>query len=487
MGLFGFLKKKGETSGTIQLPPEEPEFLKEIDTAAAGEPAENAIKEEVEPELALWLSNGATVRSLNELAAALKKLGAKDYKEHVNKERNELADWVQDILNDDSLARQLRRAKTKVQAAQAVEREMKNLKAARTTGKARRAAAKTEAPKREFRAAMRIPEISLPEAAETETPREEIQIPEIPELTEGLPAIEEPEEPKAVAKPKLSFWPFKKREKKMEPELAEMPYMPDMPNLEGEAGKELAEAAAIRGNPLSTPTGTFETEPQHEKWEELPAQDELPLAKTEETEQAEEMTEVPEDEEALHTGARERSLRRRQEKEAEEIEMPQEGPRLSHEARELEQMENALEREDEELNMKRIALTRRRYELIKRKGDLDKRRFDDFIRRQREATEREGSLAKESVSLPAEEESRETRLEGMPDFRLAGAYGKERLVALLEEAKQHIHENNVAEAQKALGEIQAVFNTVYIPAREKKQLEYEILEVEHDLKLASLR
>ena len=167
--------------------------------------------------------------------------------------------------------------------------------------------------------------------------------------------------------------------------------------------------------------------------------------------------------------------------------MPHEGPRLSHEARELEQMENALEREEEDLNMKRIALTRRRYELIKRKGDLDKRRFDDFIRRQREATEREGNLAKENVSLLAEGESRGTRLEGMPDFRLAGAYGKERLVALLEEAKQHIHENNVAEAQKALGEIQAVFNTVYIPAGEKKQIEYEILEVEHDLKLASLR
>ncbi|MBI3037022.1 hypothetical protein HYY73_04725 [Candidatus Woesearchaeota archaeon] len=466
MGFFGLFKpgkKEGEAAEEAAAMPGaqgigEPEFLKKIDTATAGELAENAIKEEVEPELALWLSNGATVRSLNELAATLKKLSAKDYKEHVNKERNELADWVKEILNDDSLARQLRRAKTKGQAAQAIEREMKKLKAAKTTGKARRAAAKTEAPKKESRAAMRIPEISLPEAAETETPQEEIQIPEIPELTEGLPAIEEPEEPKISAKPKLSFWPFKKRERKKEIELTEILSMPD---LEGETGKELAEAATKEA-------GAFETEPQHEKWEELPAQDELPLAKTEETEQAEEMTESPEDEEAMRTSIRER------------------GPRLNREARELEQMENELEREDEELNMKRIALTRRRYELIKRKGDLDKRRFDDFIRRQKEATEREGSLAKENVSLLAGEESRGTRLEGMPDFRLAGAYGKERLVALLEEAKQHIHENNVAEAQKALGEVQAVFSTVYIPANEKKQIEYEILEVEHDLKLASL-
>lgn len=451
MGFFGLFKpgKKLEQEGkaaeeAAAMPGaqgiDEPEFLKEIDTAAAGELAEKAIKEEVEPELALWLSNGTTVKSLTELAAALKKLGAKDYKEHVNKERNEIADWVKEILNDDSLARQLRRAKTKALAAQAVEKEMKKLKTAGTTGKPERVAAKIETPKKEFRAAMRIPEIPLPEAAETEMPQEIIQ--GIPELTEGLPTLEEPEEPKAAAKPKLSFWPFKKRGEKKEPELTEIPSMPD---LEGE------------------------TEPQHEKWEELPAQDELPLAKIEESSMTEEMTEAPDDKEAMHTSAMER------------------GPRLSQKARELEQMENALEREEEELNMKRLALTKRRYELIKQKGDLDKRRFDDFIRRQRETTEREGSLAKENAPLLAEGELRGTRLEGMPDFRLAGAYGKERLVALLEEAKQHIRESNVAEAQKALGEIQAVFNTVYMPANEKKQIEYEILEVEHDLKLASLK
>lgn len=408
MGLFGFLKLGKKREGAISTlaaaaAQEEPEFLKEIDTATAGKLAENAIKEEVEPELALWLSNGTTVKSLTELAAALKKLGAKDYKEHVNKERNEIADWAEEVLNDGSLARQLRRAKTKAKAAQAVESEIKKLKAARTSGKARRAAAKSE------------------------VPEEGIQIPEIPELTPRLPTPEEPEEPKAAAKQKLSFWPFKERRETKEPELTEM---------------------------LPTPAGAFETEPHHEKWEELPAQDELLLGKIEE---------------------------------AEEIEMPEEGPGLSREARELEQMENEMEREEEELNMKRLALTRRRYELIKRRGDLDKRRFEDFIRRQKEATEREGSLAKENVSLPAGEESRGTRLEGMPDFRLAAAYGKERLVALLEEAKQHIHENNFDEAQKALGEIQAVFNTVYMPANEKKQIEYEILEVEHDLKLASLR
>ena len=75
----------------------------------------------------------------------------------------------------------------------------------------------------------------------------------------------------------------------------------------------------------------------------------------------------------------------------------------------------------------------------------------------------------------------------MPDLRLGGEYGKERLQALLEEAKQHIHQNNVEEAQRALEQAQSVFNTVYMTINEKKQMEYEILEVEADLKLASLK
>ena len=80
MGFFGLFKpgkKEGKAAEEAAAMPgvqgtDEPEFLKEIDKAAARELAENAIKEEVEPELALWLSNGTTVRSLNELAAALK-------------------------------------------------------------------------------------------------------------------------------------------------------------------------------------------------------------------------------------------------------------------------------------------------------------------------------------------------------------------------------------------------------------------------------
>ena len=79
------------------------------------------------------------------------------------------------------------------------------------------------------------------------------------------------------------------------------------------------------------------------------------------------------------------------------------------------------------------------------------------------------------------------RLRGMPDFRLSSAYGKERLEELLEEAKQHIRQNNMEEAQNALHEVQSVFDTVYMTNNEKKQIEYEILEVEADLKLASLK
>ena len=106
------------------------------------------------------------------------------------------------------------------------------------------------------------------------------------------------------------------------------------------------------------------------------------------------------------------------------------------------------------------------------------------MKKHRLTTQRqEALLAEQPESLP--EFAQE--LKGLPDLRLGGEYRKENLQALLEEAKQHIHQNNVEEAQKALEQAQSAFNTDYMTLNEKKQMEYEILEVEADLKLASLK
>ncbi|HLD97572.1 MAG TPA: hypothetical protein VI934_04465, partial [Candidatus Nanoarchaeia archaeon] len=89
---------------------------------SAGSPDAPVVADEVEPELALWLSNGLIARNLKELAVALKKMSAKEYKEYADSQKNEIAEWIREILNDERLARQLKKAKNKIQATKLVEK-----------------------------------------------------------------------------------------------------------------------------------------------------------------------------------------------------------------------------------------------------------------------------------------------------------------------------------------------------------------------------
>lgn len=577
MGMFGFLKKKSET---IQLPPEEPEFLRKVDLSASG--AAQGVKAQVEPELALWLSNGTTATGLKELASALRKMKASDYKEHVNPERNDIAEWVQEILNDFELARKLRRAKGKIQAAKAIEKGIKALKAAKRAAAAQTLKKKTG--KKSEPKLSELPEIGYelqniplpdipaekPQMADTkkgrlfsrlfgkkpkeegdEQPLESLPIlPEMPELTEEPKAAKAMKITKKLSK-KAARIAARKAEKEMKellPQLPkseealetsgenfetpiEMPRIEDFQNYEpaeplteeapktkkegkgilgflfkrketetkkerekqktepAEAATEIDAAIAAAGAPStpapakSLPAPEFEPEPHHAKWEELPTAAELP--DNELNEQPELV--IP----AAAVRRRSRSEKRaRPHEEYDDLETI----RQDHE---LERTEKELTRQEEELNNKRLELTRKRYELIKQKGELESKKFEEFIRKHKNRNEKEEALVRDEIysqeSTPATQGisirgSEPTgRLQGMPDFRLSSAYGKERLDELLEEAKQHIRQNNMEEAQRALHEAQSVFDTVYMTNNEKKLIEYEILEVEADLKLASLK
>lgn len=429
MGLLGLFGKGGKIEPAEALQ-NEPDFLKKIETQQAGYEK----KEEVEPELALWLCNGTTVKNLKELASALRKMAVKDYKEHVSPERNDIAEWVQEILNNDDLARQLRRAKGKLQAAGYTEKEMKRIKAERKTAQKQKAEIVLEAAPAEQELTIKKPE------AEEDHPLE------LPEL-----AIEAPKEEKAAAefdsiapvedaKPKtrnLFFFGRKKPETQVAADDSQS------------STWEPKEADIMQ---LDTDLQEADPEPQPE---ELKAEPQELFAK----EGAQEEEEAPEDEE-------------------EEPELP---TGLGKREAELERLERQLNREEDELNSKRLELTARRYSLVKEKGEIEKRKFEEFMRKHKATAQPQMLQGEEAWAKP------ERQLRGMPDFRLAGAYGKERLQSLLEEAKHHITENNVEKAQKALDEVQSVLGTVYMKSSEKKQIEYEILEVEADLKLASLK
>ncbi len=578
-GLFGHGKKKDETAiSAPAVAQEEPEFLRRIDVAAAreieagqaaGEGAEIAVnvKEEAEPELALWLNNGATVSSLKELAAALKKMNAADYKEHVNDERNDLAEWVNEILNDNELASQLRSAKGRLHAARYVEKEISNLKAARrktemaaktATNAAKAAKATKKAGKETAKLAEQTPKTpmrlvntnSVKTAAEIkplkpleeemkivrempkEAPIEESgkdvneELGEELKLPEIHAAAENEEKANRITKPRIWFWPFKKRGiGDTAPEVPEIPEIPDKEERklepfaekysEAQTGKqkgqvvqkedvvpklpgleELGELDEEFGMPETPKTGmgefklskdqkaeteSAELEPHHARWAEFSEEEKEreSKVKTMAEEEAEEETgELPASaaEIAVEEGG-ERTKTAMERKSHEEAELDRKEDELDRQGKEL-------SNEEAELNANRLDLTRKRYELIKQKGEIERKKFEIFMKKHRLTTQRqEALLAEQPESLP--EFAQE--LKGLPDLRLGGEYRKENLQALLEEAKQHIHQNNVEEAQKALEQAQSAFNTVYMTLNEKKQMEYEILEVEADLKLASLK
>lgn len=440
MGLFKLFKSKRNSKET-HIP--EPEVLAKIDLSAASE--SEGPKMEVEPELAIWLANGKTVKSLTELASSLRKMKASDYKEHVNPERNEIAEWVQEVLNNQELARSLRKAKGKMQAAQYTERELKALKkAAKMAKKAAHANSIAKSVESKSKGGKKQPML---EAAKTKV-----------ELPLELP---QPETEKKW------LWPFRKPKKATPgttPEMA-LPEIPEFPETKME-NLDLK----------------FEPEPQHDLFYETKSRSARLAPSQSDVEKVTEIPEEPVEAKPMEEPTPEPQPKpRKQAQKAKAHREPAEDADLQRKMRELERQEKELNREEEELNDKRLDLTRRRYELIKNKGGLERERFEDFMKKH-----------KLTPNLPAIATTEEQPLlpdmgTAMPDLRLSGAYGKERLQELLEQAKQNISQNNVTEAQKALNEVQSVLNTVFMAPNDKKQIEYEILEVEADLKLASLR
>ncbi len=664
MGFLG-LFKSGKKAGN---PLAEPEFLKKIDLSAAGQDEvasagestgrsdAPAVTDDVEPELALWLSNGLTARNLKELAVALKKMSVKEYKEYANSQSNEIAGWLQEILNEENLAVRLRKAKNKIQATKLVEKASRMQRPARIA--AIKASQKTENAKEKRKISSRG-RSGATEAIKKEREEElELDLPKLPELPPMPMEVEKtPQETPAgkpkSPKPRLSLWPFSKR-KEQETQIAPnqpteagemslpLPGIPELPEqqlnepsaeakpakksritkiparekaskkqkakaiseaprpfpaaqnekvlLEAEAAKpplrigfadaetlpEFPEEGDLPSENLEIPqlaeslglpaTKSFKAKPEkepkrflffgrkHKPKEEKPAEyvfnyESIPELKTRKAARANKLAELPKkrtfgtylqrkahnagpipeaalaeefaeafEPEPQHAKWEDSSLieelpateeekikklpatkaeRRNKtviigmdEQDQWKPDIKEHSP-LDRQAKELERAEQMLSREEEELNTRRLELTRKRYELIKQKGELEKRKFEEFMEQHKLAPQNKEIVRKPSpehvIAAFREPEQPDAQLKGMPDFRLAGAYGKERLEELLEQAKENISGNNIEAAKRALDEVQSVFNTVYMTTSEKKHIEYEILEVEADLKLATLK
>jgi hypothetical protein len=83
---------------------------------------------DVPPEKAFWVNNGWIVRNLEELPAALENMSDETFAFHVNKDKNDYAIWVREVVKDKVLAVTMQMVKSRKSAIEAVKRRVKQLK-----------------------------------------------------------------------------------------------------------------------------------------------------------------------------------------------------------------------------------------------------------------------------------------------------------------------------------------------------------------------
>ncbi len=82
----------------------------------------------VQPDKAFWVNNGPILKSLDEFASALKNLKPEQFMHHVNRQKNDFAKWISEVVGDVILAQRIRVLKTKDEMAKVVQQRINSLK-----------------------------------------------------------------------------------------------------------------------------------------------------------------------------------------------------------------------------------------------------------------------------------------------------------------------------------------------------------------------
>jgi len=83
---------------------------------------------DVPGEKLFWCKNGMTFASLEELAKGLRKISKDAFVYHVNKDKNDFANWIYDVIGDTSLATDLLKVTKKTEITKKVTARIKELK-----------------------------------------------------------------------------------------------------------------------------------------------------------------------------------------------------------------------------------------------------------------------------------------------------------------------------------------------------------------------
>ncbi len=85
---------------------------------------------DVPPDNCFWLFKGGTIHRLQDLPQLLQKMSPEIFLHHVNKEKNDFARWISDIIKDKDLAARIYKLKSKTAIARAVATRVNELKKA---------------------------------------------------------------------------------------------------------------------------------------------------------------------------------------------------------------------------------------------------------------------------------------------------------------------------------------------------------------------
>ena len=76
-------------------------------------------------ESCFWSCDGSIIRNIEDLKNALLKMDKKSFNHHVNKEKNDFANWVKEVIGDDVLANKVKKSKTIKTIIKAIEDSLK--------------------------------------------------------------------------------------------------------------------------------------------------------------------------------------------------------------------------------------------------------------------------------------------------------------------------------------------------------------------------
>ncbi len=72
-----------------------------------------------------WINNGPVLKNLKDLKESLLIMSKETFNYHVNKEKNDFAAWIKEVLKDNALANKLAKIKTLKSTIKAIENRLK--------------------------------------------------------------------------------------------------------------------------------------------------------------------------------------------------------------------------------------------------------------------------------------------------------------------------------------------------------------------------